>query len=55
MVKFDWLGERLREKDKWRCASVEYGVQCVLMDRMNSKLLLILSVVSLDMEILVSD
>ena len=46
MEKFDWLGERVREKEEWRCASMEYGVQRVLMNGM--KLLLVLSVVNSD-------
>ena len=31
MVMFDWLVERMREKDKWRFATMEYGGQCVTM------------------------
>ena len=46
MVKFDWLGEGVRDREGWRCASMEYGVQCVLMNGM--KLLLVLSVVNSD-------
>ena len=34
MVMFDLLVERLRERDEWRCATMEYGGQCVLMDGM---------------------
>ena len=45
MVKFDLLGETLTE-DKWKCATIEYGEQCVLMDGM--KLLPILSVTNWD-------
>ena len=26
---FDWLKERVREKDEWRFATTEYGGQCV--------------------------
>ena len=28
---FDWLEERVREKDEWRFATMEYGGQCVTM------------------------
>jgi hypothetical protein len=31
MVMFDWLVERVREKDEWRFATMEYGRQCVTM------------------------
>ena len=49
MVKFDFLKEKIliREKEEWRCASMECGVLCVQMDGM--KLLLVLSALSLDM------
>ena len=29
MVMSSWLEERVREKDEWRFATVEYGGQCV--------------------------
>ena len=47
MVKFNWLGEIVREKDEWRCATMDNGGQCVLI-MAGIKWLLILSVVSLD-------
>ena len=28
---FDWLEEKVREKDEWRFAIMEYGGQCVTM------------------------
>ena len=28
---FNWLEERVREKDEWRFATMEYGGQCVTM------------------------
>ena len=28
---FDWLEEKVREKDEWRFATMEYGGQCVTM------------------------
>ena len=31
MVISGWLEERVREKDEWRFATVEYGGQCVTM------------------------
>ena len=31
MVMFNWLVERIREKDEWRFATMEYGGQCVTM------------------------
>ena len=31
MVTSDWLEERVREKDEWRFATMEYGGQCVTM------------------------
>ena len=31
MVMSDWLEERMREKDEWRFATMEYGGQCVTM------------------------
>ena len=31
MVISGWLKERVREKDEWRFATVEYGGQCVTM------------------------
>ena len=31
MVVFDWLVERVREKDEWRFATMEYGGRCVTM------------------------
>ena len=50
MVKFDFLTEKIfiREKEEWRCASMECGEQCVQMDGM--KLLLTLSALNLDMK-----
>ena len=27
----DWLEERMREKDEWRFATMEYGGQCATM------------------------
>ena len=29
MVMSNWLEERVREKDEWRYATMEYGGQCV--------------------------
>ena len=55
MVKFDWLEVRMRAlrwNEEWKCATIEYGGQCVQMDGMN--LLLILPVTSLDTQTLVS-
>ena len=48
MVKFDFTTDKIliREKEEWRCASMECGGQCVQMDGM--KLLLMLSALSLD-------
>ena len=48
MVKFDFVTEKtsIREKEEWRCASMECGVLYVQMDGM--KLLLISSALSLD-------
>jgi hypothetical protein len=46
MVKFDFLTEKIKEMEEWRCATMECGGQCVQMDGM--KLLLTLSVINLD-------
>ena len=35
MVISDWLEERVREKDEWRFATMEYGGQCVTMAGIN--------------------
>ena len=34
MAMFDLLVEGVRERDEWRCATMEYGGQCVLVDGM---------------------
>ena len=52
MVMFDWLEERVREKDEWRFATMEYGGQCVTMAGINW--MLILSAENWDMDNLVS-
>ena len=31
MVMSGWLEERMREKEEWRFATMEYGEQCVTM------------------------
>ena len=48
MVMSVWLEERMREKEEWRFATMEYGGQCVTMAGIKSMQLS--SVVSLDME-----
>ena len=46
MERSDSLVDRTREKDEWRCVTMEYGGQCVLMTGM--KWMQMLSVVNLD-------
>ena len=48
MVMSGWLEERMREKEEWRFATMEYGGQCVTMAGI--KWTQVLSVVSLDMD-----
>ena len=51
MVKLSWLIIQSL-KEEWRCATMEYGGQCVLMAGI--MLLLTLSVINLDTETIVS-
>ena len=44
MVMFGWLEGRIREKDEWRFATIEYGEQYVTMAGM--KWMQVLSVLS---------
>ena len=48
MVRSDCVEGSMREKDKWRFATMEYGGQCVTMAGM--KWMQTLSVLSLDMD-----
>ena len=48
-----WLEERVREKDEWRFATVEYGGQCVTIAGM--KWMLMWSANSWDMDNLVKN
>ena len=52
MVMFNWLVKKVSGKDKWRCATMECGEQCVLMAGVI--LLLVLSVINWDTQTLVS-
>ena len=51
MVKLSWLIIQ-SSKEEWRCATVEYGGQCVLVAGI--MLLLILSVINLDTQTIMS-